>query len=258
MSDTPEVFVLVHVPKTGGTSLNHAFEHGLEMGTEFIHLDTAGLRHGQSLGLPPFAERSEAERRKARVIAGHDIDVTIHRLVPGRTPRYFTFLRNPAARLVSAYNFEMHEFYSNVGKTPIEFDDWYRKQERDVVTRFLSKRVLPTPLGRRLAQAQRYLQYPLRGRATRGALARLNRALERFWYVGTTDAMNQAAPLLLERMGIEARMERRLVTGRDFTKRLELDAALEARLHADNPRDLELYEHWRTRDAESLERAVAR
>ncbi len=268
-----EVFLFVHVPKTGGSSLVDAFERHLELGRDFIHLGSLGRDRDHQLGLPPFHERSPEERGRARVVVGHEVNVTTHRLIPGKEPRYVAILRQPAARLVSAYNFEMFEFYQKAGKAPLEFDQWYRKQERDVMIKFLAKRVLASPLRRREAQLLRYAQYATSRGSTRRLLHRVNRALEGFWFVGTTESLDQAAPLILTRIGVGmdigggdgaesgsgsgGGLERRLVSGKDFEKRLKLDSALLARLHRDNALDVQLWEQWNARSQEGLARLAA-
>jgi hypothetical protein len=182
------------------------------------------------------------------------------RLIPGRVPRYLTFLRAPAPRLVSAYNFESHAFYERVGRTPIPFELWYARQERDVVTKFLAKRTLSSRLTRYSAQGLRYLQYSLGRGAEDMTLRAVCAALDKFWFVGLTERLDEIAPVLAARMGVTGQLRKDLVTGKDFPRVLELTPELEARINRDNPRDLRLFETWSVRCDERLRslRAEAR
>src|SRR4051812_47822736 len=102
-----EVFVFVHLPKTGGQTLRGFFEKALIFHEEAIHLGPYGIKKAEALGLLPFERRSAEDRHKAKIILGHNVTAETAALVPGKTPRWILFLRDPAEMLASHYNFHM-------------------------------------------------------------------------------------------------------------------------------------------------------
>jgi hypothetical protein len=252
VSASQEVFLFLHVPKTGGSSLVRLFEQSLELGTELIRLDNPALELDRKAGRSPFALRPANERAKARVIVGHDIDLDTCELIPGKVARYVTFLRSPAPRLVSAYNFEREKNYVRVGKEPIDFERWYSRQERDVVTKFLAKRILRGRFARQVRQALRYAQFAFNLGTTERTMRAVSRSLERFWFVGCTEQLDDIAPLLAVRLGLGGQFRRDLVAGKDLPKAVELTPELESSINRDNPLDQRLFKIWQDRADETL------
>ena len=252
MRSSQEVFLFLHIPKTGGSSLVRFFEQSLELGTELIRLDNPTRELDRRAGRPPFALRPANERAKARIVVGHDVDLNTCELIPGKVARYLTFLRSPARRLVSAYNFERQKFYVRVGREPIDFERWYSRQERDVVTKFLAKRILRGGFTRHFRQALRYAQFALNQGTTERTLRAVSSSLERFWFVGCTEQLDDIAPVLAERLGLGGQFRRNMVAGRDVPKALELTPELECRINRDNPLDQRLFKIWQDRADEAL------
>ena len=86
--------VLLHIPKTAGTSVRHALIEGLEPSARlFVYMPPYGLTLDEIVALPL------AQRRAARMIVGH-MHFGIDRVL-GQEARYVTFLREPMARLRS-------------------------------------------------------------------------------------------------------------------------------------------------------------
>jgi Sulfotransferase family len=247
-----EVFLFLHIPKTGGNSLVRLFEQSLELGTELIRLDNPARELDRRAGRPPFALRPAHERARARIVVGHDVDLNTSELIPGKVARYLTFLRSPAPRLVSAYNFERQKCYVRVGREPIDFERWYSRQERDVVTKFLAKRILRGRFTRHFRQARRYAQYALNRGATERTMRAVSSSLERFWFVGCTEQLDEIAPVLADRLGLGGQYRRDLVAGTDLPKALELTNELECRLNHDNSLDQRLFTIWQDRADEAL------
>ena len=226
-----ELFLFVHLPKTGGQTLRDSFRKHLDFHREFIHLGTLGEEDAANRGLLPFHQRPIEERAHARVILGHRVNCQTHTLVPSKVPRYIIFLRDPAELLVSLYNFEMR--YQRPANDPVmPFDKWYGEgQRRNFMTYWLLSDYL----------------HP--GKPKRGTppLDAVNAALENFWFVGCSEFLDQDGPLLLRRMGLPQHLERVNVTGVHHPRLLVLDDALRDRLYADNALDVELYQTWRAR-----------
>ena len=257
-SDSHEVFVFFHVPKTGGISINHLLNGKLTRGFDFIDLGMAGQEDDAAHGRLPVEKRSREEREKVRVITGHEINVRTEQLFPGRIARRITFLRKPASRIVSAFNYEtsIAAPFTRWDDT-VPFETWYRYQERDVMTKFLAKRVIKNRVGIAWAQGQRFLRYPLHCGSGAWAFDQVQKALTEFWFVGCTESLSADMPKIAARMGIEGGVDKRNATGRNFSRRLDLTPQLEARLAEENRYDTQLYEYWKQRLPQRIEEIAA-
>lgn len=229
---TEHVYIFLHNPKTGGTTFNgHCVKH-LEQHVEFVHFGPFGRKAAEGEGLPPFAKRDPALRGRARVLGGHGTWYGLHELVPGKAPRYFTFLRRPAARLVSKCNGFMSR-RKNVGRFRT-FDEWYAEEPRNGMTELYNRFA-----GLELASPD---------------LDAAREFLDRLWYVGVTERLDEALAFLFREIGVEGPVERLKVSGerkpgdlaamdREIPKLLQLTPELERRLDDENPLDVALYEH---------------
>ena len=232
-----EIFIFVHLPKTGGQTLRNSFTKHLELHREFIHLGPFGQQDAARLGLLPFEQRPIEKREEAKVILGHSVNCRTHTLVPSKVPRYVMFLRDPAELLVSLYNFELRE--EPLDQPVVPFDKWLKDSGRkDFMTKWLVEHFMaPDP--------------PATDKPT---IESINAALEKFWFVGCSEFMDDDVPLLLKRIGLPPKLIRSNVAGVHYPKRLTLDDALKAKLYADNELDLNLYRTWRDRLDQSRKR----
>ena len=93
-----EALIFLHIPKTAGTTLNRIIEWQYSPLSIFT-IDPLGIRATPER----FKTLSEQRRRQFRVVRGHMV-YGIHEFLPqGAT--YITMLRDPVARLLSAYSF---------------------------------------------------------------------------------------------------------------------------------------------------------
>jgi hypothetical protein len=236
-----ELFLFVHLPKTGGQTLRNFFSRHLVFHQEFIHLGPYGLQKAQELNLLPFEQRSAQERRLARVILGHYVTKDTHTLVSGKTARHVLFLREPAQRLLSHYNSNMHE-HRLASRPIVDFEAWYNDTKRgNMMTRWVYVH---------------FMQERDPGNIDRQTLAKVMKALKAFWFVGCTEFLDHDAPLLFKRIGVQGTLEPSNFSGVRFPKVKELDPALRERLNHDNPLDLELYQYWKDKIDESRERVA--
>ena len=237
---TEQLFLFAHLPKTGGQTLRDCFRRHLEFHREFIHLGPFGEEDAAKRGLLPFHQRPVEERALAKVILGHGVNCETHTFVPSKIPRYVLFLRDPAETLVSLYNFEMR--YQRPASEPIvPFDIWYNNRHKNFMTNWL--------LGDFLRPGKPSRKTP--------PMQIINAALEKFWFVGCSEFLDEDGPLLLRRIGVPQDLERSNVAGVHYPKLLNLDASLRAKLYADNDLDVELYRTWRDRLGESRNRLKA-
>lgn len=235
-----ELFLFVHMPKTGGQSLHSFFNTHLVPNQSYVHLvSPATLNAHLGMLTSDFTRRPLEERVKAKVILGHKVDRNTHKLVPGKTARHIVFLREPAETLVSYYNFQMAGRHKR-NEPLIPFEEWYdESKQRNMMTRWLLTEFMKEPHPRRTAWPQ------------------VQQMLCSFWFVGCTEYLDRDAPLLFERIGVHGVLERANVSGLHHEETLTLDAGLRERLRAENPIDVELYEYWKGRLAQTVARIRA-
>ena len=236
------LYVFFHIPKTGGTTISGHLRNELEWDDEFVHLGPWGEDYRTRNDLVPFADRPAEERMRARVIAGHHATAEIDALVFGR-PRYLTFVRDPADRLVSVFNFRT----SKPANAGLQFEDWYEN-------------LRPNPMFRWL---RRHLDVE--------NMPELKDALREFWFVGTTDHLDDDLPGIFAAIGVATTWENRRVTGtgatsmagldhhdadRILTRQLTLDDELRERIYADHPKDAALYRFATRRRQRLIDRGV--
>lgn len=245
--DDAHLWIFLHLPKTGGTTFNGHFARHLDFGETFVHLSRWGDAHRERLGLPPFESWPEGRRRRVCVLSGHRAHYGIHRLVPGRAPRYLTVVRDPAERIVSYYN-----FVRSRGRTGLDFEAWYERadltRQRDPMTRFYASRLTALPLPADPAEV----------------LRRATLLLDRCWFVGITARLDADLPHLFGAMGLPATWQRHRTagsgealaglpghprTGEVIHRYAVLDEPLRTRLYADHPHDLALFRHALRRHA---------
>jgi hypothetical protein len=229
-----ELFVFVHIPKTGGQTLRNHFITHLVFHEEFIHLGPYGMADAQQRGLLPFEERPLVQRQRARVLLGHYVTHQSHTLVEGKTPLHVTFLREPAEMLVSYYNFEMEQRRKN-GQPIDPFEQWYAGK-RNMMTSWLHTHFM----GRNWSEV------------TDSVLNEVLETLDRFWFVGVTEHMTDDAPWLLERIGTVTRIEPANVAGVHYPRTLSLSPDLREWLNADNLFDVQLHEYGRGRRLKTI------
>lgn len=95
----PDLFCHVHVPKTGGTSLNQMLAQWFPGGFQVLHDPDPG----HTLRIDELAERL-AQRPELRCVSTHHLRV-FPTSVGGRRVQYFTILREPLDRTVSLLTF---------------------------------------------------------------------------------------------------------------------------------------------------------
>lgn len=124
------LYIFLHIPKTGGSTFSQHIKENLKK-DEF--LDMSNLRYG-------FEKRdiSQDKLKTVKVVLGHASYYGIHKMFPEKIPRYVVFLRDPAERVVSSYNFEMRV---KDGKN-LSFWRWYSAQPKNEIVNFLNMKYL--------------------------------------------------------------------------------------------------------------------
>jgi hypothetical protein len=110
-----KALIFLHIPKTAGTTLNRIIESQYNPFAIYT-IDPYGIR----ATVERLKKLSEARRRRFRVVRGH-LSYGVHQFLPqGAT--YITMLRDPVARVLSAYHFVL--------RRPLNPLHWKLKRER--------------------------------------------------------------------------------------------------------------------------------
>jgi len=245
------LYIFLHLPKTGGTTLSHHLEQNLKK--EEI-LSTSQLRYN----LIPL----EIKKDKIKAILGHATYYGIHNLFPNRVPRYIVFLRDPAERFVSSYNFEMR---TKKGEN-IPFVKWYESQLKNEMVYFLdmkfrgkegAKANLPRntlPFFGKILQNKRvylffqkiyenYISlFQSSQKIQKRKLENAKKLLEQCWYIGFVSNLDKDLKFLFKEIGVPIKWKDTNVTPKSkiFFK---LDKKSRKKIYNDNKYDKELYDY---------------
>ena len=212
MSNKDHLYIFVHLHKTGGTTLNrHIIRNYKKEEILILSFD--------KLGIGPFNNKvpeivkaaknyvsrmPKAQKAKIKVIIGHFVPYGVHKYFD-KTPRYITIIRDPIKRAFSLYNYfrtqhsneykkkkgsENHKRFLLVdGKVPT-FKVWFQKKYRKQAKNLLSRPVYDYYLN---------LGYI---RDTRSIKACTKELLEKFYFVGITERLNEGLFYLYGLLGI--------------------------------------------------------
>ena len=236
----PHVIIHLHLPKSGGTSLNAHLARHLEWDREYVNFSEWGNRYRREQSLQDWTDRPEADRQAARALSGHRITTMMHRLLPGREPRYMTIVREPAERCVSLYNFRRSR-----GVVGTDFKTWYREEfladPRNSIVGFYADKVFGD-------------------RAASDAAENLHvasRLLDRCWLAVDTARLDEALGVVSDALAIPRDWQNQRVAGESgvldlpnhpsngerVEKFVTLDDALRSRVMEDRAEDYALWRH---------------
>jgi len=223
-------YLMFHMPKTGGQSINVSFRKYLKNHEEVIHLSGRGEVHARRLGLLPWGQRPKKERDKAILVTGHAVNKNTQFLFKtGMDARHMVVFREPAKLLVSLYNYK----YRFKEKAP-SFKRWY-----------FSLRIR----GLKNWQATVFYRQYLKGYyLTSYFLNDFNyfkEILDTFWYVGAIERINEDFKEIAKFMDIsEFEMERiNVANTKDRKKHVHLTEKLRKKLNHENKLDFDLYQY---------------
>lgn len=221
-------WLLYHIPKTGGTSISQHLQESL--GQKFMSV-TLEQRAG-SFTSSDVRAASPSRVQGVQVFAGHGVGRFLHEVLEGSVFAEMVVLREPAARMVSHYNFVVGSPCTNRDSS-LSFQSFLAQFPPDFMLRFLCTR----------------FGLPVNARS-------LDRVLHNLagMYTLTTSEVDAAIAELSRILGIHPKAARRNVSGIDFPVRLESDPALIRHLRQLNPLDVMLYEAAR----DMAPRSVAR
>ncbi len=245
------LWIFLHLPKTGGTTFSHHLINNLKKEEVLL---TSKLRYGLI--------SDDIKKDRVRVILGHATYYGIHKLFPNKNPRYIVFLRDPAERFASSYNFEMRT--KEGGNT--SFQEWYGSQIKNEMVYFLdmkyrgkegAKANLPRPtlnLFAKLFQNKRvyllfqkiyrYYTYIFQSsdKTQKRKLENAKKLLDICWHVGFIEGLDKSLRLLFREIGVPVKWKNENITTRK--KRIfNLDEKTRKKVYEDNKYDKELYDY---------------
>ena len=125
------LYVFVHIPKTGGTTLiknitrNLRQDECLEINIDTLKVDAKVDRKKYQEAFEKLVNKNGRHLNNLKFIYGHTIPYGIHKFFQ-REVRYITFLRTPTKRIASQYNYLHGQYQSGLDKKLRErFKDIY-------------------------------------------------------------------------------------------------------------------------------------
>lgn len=229
---TTPLWLLYHVPKTGGQTIRDHLTKYWRRGIDFDHLGR--WDRAAPLSIDDIERLAPTERDELRLLSGHPVNRELTKLFPGRTVRELVMIRDPARRTISHYNFSM-TMRTRRGEPVVSFEEFVENLGVDFMTRFLARRV----------------GHQQRIRALDAVLYELSQ----FWLVVRTEQLDTFLPMLLDDLGLPPVVpERTNVTGSTIDRYIDPEPQLLAELRERNPCDMMLYRAVEHLEAAYLER----
>lgn len=217
------IYLFVHIPKTGGTTLLwhlNAHMKGRVLGSVAAHIEDPAVLLANRTDLDTFD-----------VVFGHGVSRAMAAYFPEREPRFITTLRDPIDHAISLYNWTAH--IRDGGETMRPFERWYNRRKRNPMARWLAGRY-----------AQGLKQLPMDYDDAR-LLAEAQTSLQQFWLVADNEKLEPTLRPLFEALGIPPEpAQRRRVAGIDYRKVYTRTPALEALVRERAQVDFRLYEEF--------------
>ncbi|PIO08357.1 hypothetical protein COU59_01890 [Candidatus Pacearchaeota archaeon CG10_big_fil_rev_8_21_14_0_10_34_12] len=239
-----ELWIFLHIPRTGGNTISEALIKKFP-GQVLL---TSHIRYQKN----PY----KINKSNIRFILGHATYFGIHKSYPDKIPRYFTFIRDPAERIVSQYNQRMQEL-----KKRISFDEWHKNQVKNEMVHFLDLKFKGAessnvntprffmPFVKKMNYKAVYTAHSLIFKLLRlhkknnfQKLANARKVLDSCYFIGLT-GRNEDYYNVLNLMSVKGKKLK--IQGKS-KKVLKLDEELREKIHEEHPLDLELYNYAKT------------
>lgn len=259
MNASTPIYIIHHLPKTGGVSLRNWLTRHLGFHRGMVHYGVAGEIFCMQHQLPFLEQLTTEHLNNVRVVMGHYVTEATADFFPSRTIRRLIILREPTKRIISQYNHAMHYWCREMGRQQISFHEWF---ERYAVARYDYKNAIrtqglkpelafqsqaslgPNYMARFIAQNFGKTNWP---ELTATEFAdQVNALLETFWHIGLTEHLSDFVAHLGNTLGTPAdiahdnRGDQRGIF-------LEPDANLIEFIRAHNQADYLIYDYWKNR-----------
>jgi hypothetical protein len=254
-----EIYLFPHIPKTGGAALCENVERSLPRG-KTLRLNCAHRQwyfHPKTHQLN-FYEKDEEykdillslnnlEKSNIEFATGHDLPYGFHLHFP-QPAKYFLFIREPTARILSLYNYQRYQrdylkkmkhldeshkrlglfsdqrFLIN-GKIP-SFEEWFEISYDGNYPFYLTMT--------HFLQKYGYLDHCL-------TESSWNRLFEKFFFIGLTETMREDELFLYHEMGT-GRFWANRNASRSYVQYVQLDQTIQKKILEKNQDDFTLYE----------------
>jgi len=240
-----KLWVFLHAPRTGGTTVLKYIMQTAPRGEILI---PSNVRYG--------FEKKSFDKSKIKYILGHASYYGIDKEFPKKETFYFTFLRDPAARIISLYNEKFKDYPKS---KVIPFDKWYTSQPKNELVRFYGLKSkgsesshikIPrfiSPLVKLFKGKYKMFNFILTNfRRIQSPLSEkdLNKAknlLDKCYFVGIIENAKEDSKFLFDLMNLNcpewkysSTYKKKLVTTTDEIRK---------KIYKDNPLDYELYRY---------------
>jgi hypothetical protein len=223
------LFIFLHLPKTGGTTLNVHLAKNLKFDEEYVHIGNWGNEYRKNNGLEDWFKRPQKEKNKAKFIAGHGVYYGIHKHVRNVDAYYISIIRDPMKRFLSGYHFEMSEmvgrgnealdilsYYDQLGADPSGLGHLrlrnmtnkfiWRMNRSNFLNRINKSKTLtsslrkvnhffmfhtPLSISKTFDDIKHYFQYK-----------RAKDLVDKCWLVCDTEELDQYLPILFNKLGV--------------------------------------------------------
>jgi tetratricopeptide (TPR) repeat protein len=231
----PVVYFLLHLPRTGGTTIEEHLRTHLPSGRLWVPSPPTSMA---MLCGHRYRPEAPADLAQVRVVAGHFLARSVARHFPGREIRKTVLLRDPVGFHVSLYNYHMMLAASR-GRQTCSFDRHLRMLPRDPIAISLLWQWLELPPATllRTSDAQKYDM--------------LNEALADFWFVASYRDGDRLVAALADDLAVPP-VAARKNTALDWQKRVrwqplrgaDLPATTQQAILARNPIHDALWHNW--------------
>lgn len=205
MNSKNSLIIFLHIPKTGGSTVWNHLKN--QFGNAAISPTHIGEKPNDEVSL----------------IYGHDTYYGIHQKFQKKAPLYFTFLREPANRMVSGYNWDISLHNYDTDEFPF---DQYIQWKANYMTKFLSMymyngtlRTIEASklLSKWYSRINRLASYlgitSMISRSDMSHFKRAKEVLDKCSFVGTTETLDEDFDLLLGILDLDTNYESVNVTG---------------------------------------------
>jgi len=251
MKKKEPIYIFLHLPKTGGTTFS---QHLIKNLKKDEIMSTSQLRYN----LIPL----NIKKDKIKIILGHATYYGIHKLFPKKTPRYIVFLRDPAERFVSSYNFEMR---TKPGAN-IPFWKWYKSQLKNEMVYFLDMKFRgkegakanlqrsTLPFFAKIFQNKKVYMFFQKNyenyislfqssqKTQKRKLENAKKLLEQCWYIGFVSTLDKDLKFLFKKIGVPIKWKDTNVTPKTKVF-FKLDENSRRKIYNNNKYDKELFDY---------------
>ena len=215
----------MHIPKTGGTTLNDIFKKSYAENEIYDHVPLEAMRNH-------FSQLKEEDKKEIKAISGHHFH-GIHDLF-SKPYTYFTMMRNPIERVISLYYFlKTYPGYYEENMRNMSFEEYIDWDP----------------------QARNGQIHQICGQNSQLSLEKAKENLKVFEVVGITEMFNESLLLLKNKFNwanIEYKKEN--VT-KSRPRISELSPKIIKKIEKNNELDIELYEFIKSNFIKQLKRA---